>query len=694
MTLKDLNLKGYYDFNRDNLLEDFYIPVLSESISYKRIAGYFSSSALAIAARGIKNFINNGGEIQLIACVELTEKDQEAIKKAIEEKEKQIIKELESMEDALKKGCISLLGWMIKNDKLEIKIAVVPQGLEHKKKGILEDEEGNIVSFSGSDNETVSGWIHNDEGFHVFCNWIEGDKERHLEEDIKSFQDLWGESGEIKTKVYPVSEAFKKGLIKTAPRDKKELVRLCEEVTKRLLEESREKRVEELNLKKEEIELREYQKEAIKNWFDNDCKGIFEMATGTGKTFTALGALKKLLKKEKGVLIIISCPYQHLVTQWRENIQEFDFNLETFIANSTNSKWKSQLTNNLYDLRNKIIDNLIILTTHDTLSSKFFYEQIEKNEQKSILIVDEVHGIGSEVRKNGLIENYNFRLGLSATPDRWFDEDGTKTIRDFFGKTVYEFPLKKAIDEGFLTKYDYKPIFVELNDSEIEEYEKQTAKIARFLTFSKNEIEKEKLLNLLFIKRQKIIINAQNKFVSFEELISELKNIRYCLVYVSPEQIDEVQYILNNKNIVQHRFTNREGVIPKKTFRGLSERDFLLKNFEEGTYDILVAMRCLDEGVDVPPARTAIILASSGNPKEYIQRRGRILRKHPEKNRAVIYDLIVVPPVDKIKDKDLIELERKILKKEIIRYKEFCDSANNKLECLNKIYKVCKRYNL
>jgi len=695
MSLKDISLKASYDSDEDNILSEFYIPALSEATTYKRLAGFFTSSSLAIAAKGIAKFIYNGGKIQLISNVVLSKEDYEKIKEVtekpfLERVEKEFIESLDNIEDELIKDHVKMLGWMLKNNKIEMKISLIPKGIgiQHQKMGVLEDKEGNKVSFSGSDNETKMGWIDNIENFHVFCNWKEDDKE-HINADIKRFEKFWTDNAK-RTKIFPVSSAVKKRLIKIAPKTNSEFEKLSEETTEKLLK----KRIIFSKEKKEEIQLRDYQNEAIKNWFDNDCKGIFEMATGTGKTYTALGALKKLLEKEKGMLIIISSPYQHLVTQWKKNIQEFNFNLETFIANSTNSKWKSQLTDGLYDLKNEIIDNLIILTTHDTLSSKFFYEQIDKNGQKSILIVDEVHGIGSEVRKNGLIENYNFRLGLSATPERWFDEDGTKTIRKFFGKTVYEFSLKKAIDEGFLTKYDYKPIFVELNDSEIEEYEKQTAKIARFLTFSKNEIEKEKFLNLLFIKRQKIIINAQNKFASFEELISELKDIKYCLVYTSPEQIDEVQDILNDKNLIQHRFTNREGTTPKKTFKGLSERDFLLKNFEEGTYDILVAMRCLDEGVDVPPARTAIIMASSGNPKEYIQRRGRILRKHPGKNRAVIYDLIVVPPVNKIKNKNLIELERKILKKELTRYKEFCDSSNNKLECLNKIYKVCKEHNL
>ena len=240
MTLNELDLKGLYDSDSDNLLIDFYIPTLKESIVYKRIAGYFSSNALAISAEGISKFIENGGKMYLIANVILSNDDQETIKKVIEEKEKEILDEMETMDDALKKGHLRLLAWMMKNNNLEIKIAKVPNGIEHKKKGILEDSDGNIVSFSGSDNETVSGWLYNHEDFHVFCSWLEGDMERHLKPDIESFVRLWdNKTNEVR--IFNISDAFRDQLIKTAPKDEEEFRAISNEVARELVDRANKK---------------------------------------------------------------------------------------------------------------------------------------------------------------------------------------------------------------------------------------------------------------------------------------------------------------------------------------------------------------------------------------------------------------------------------------------------------------------
>lgn len=697
MSLKDLNLKASYDSDEDDILNRFYIPALSESIIYKRLAGFFTSTSFAIAAKGLAKFISSGGKIQLIANVILSKEDYEKIKEVTEKPfldraEKEFIDSLDNIEDELIKNHVKMLGWMLKNDKLEIKISLVSEGtgIQHQKTGILEDKEGNIISFTGSDNETKRGWIDNIESFHVFRNWSIDEKE-HIESDINKFEKFWDDRA-MRAKIYPVSEAVKKNIIKIAPKNDEEFKKLSKISTEDLIQKHKEKKK---ILKEKEstgINLRNYQNEAISNWIKNDFKGIFEMATGTGKTFTALGCLKELLKKDKTFLTVISCPYQHLITQWKKNIEEFGFSFKVIIAESDNPKWRDQVTDGLYDLKNGVIEGLIVLTTHNTFSSKKFSEIMNNLNLKSFLIVDEVHGIGAEQRKQGLVENYTYRLGLSATPDRYFDEIGTKKIRDFFGKTVFEFPIKKAIEEGYLVNYDYKPIFVELTESEINEYERQTSKIAKTLLFSKNEEQKEKLFSLLCIKRQKIITNALRKPIKFEELLSSLKEIKYCLVYCSPEQIDHTQEILNKKGIIQHRFTNEEKTIPEKQFEYISEREFYLKKFANGSYPVLVAMKCLDEGVDVPPARIAIILASSGNPKEYIQRRGRILRPYEGKKEAIIYDLIVIPPIRKILDKNVYKMEKKIFEKELIRYKEFSEAADNKLECLNNIYKVQEAY--
>jgi len=568
MSLKDLDLKGLYDSDKDNLLNDFYIPVLSESVSYKRIAGYFCSNALAIAAKGISKFIENGGKIQLIANVYLSEKDQEAIKKAIEEKESELIEEIETLDDALKKGHLKLLAWMIKNNKLEIKIAVVPKGIEHKKKGILEDGEGNIISFSGSDNETKKGWLENDEEFHVFCSWFEEDKNRHLEPDIESFDRLWNDLAN-EVMVFPVSEAFKEGFLKTAPKDDEEFKVLSKEVTEELLKKNKERIGRIKKKKKTKKELRDYQKEAVDKWFQNGCKGIFEMATGTGKTFTALKATERLLKDKEDCFVIILCPKKGLVDQWDSEIKEFGFTSTLGYKNS--DKWLDILNNKITYFKNGVIKNHFFISTYASWSKEHTINSIKRLKDKNILLIaDEVHHAGAPITIENLLSGIKYRLGLSATPSRWFDDEGTKRLFMYFGcelesKATFEFKLDKAIERGFLTKYYYHPIIVELEDEKLDEYLELTKKISKRLAIKKNknfsviyEHEEDTILRNLLFKRADIIKGAKNKLIELDKKIKEIKNdLDHVLFFCADnKQADEVCKILGKYEIENQKFVD------------------------------------------------------------------------------------------------------------------------------------------
>jgi superfamily II DNA or RNA helicase len=265
-------------------------------------------------------------------------------------------------------------------------------------------------------------------------------------------------------------------------------------------------------------------------------------------------------------------------------------------------------------------------------------------------------------------------------------------VVEYFGDTVFEFSLKKAIKtinpatgKTYLTPYVYKPYFVPLTDDELEQYEKETLRIAQAYSRTENG-EYDELYKMLLMKRQNIVKNAQGKYDVFKRILDTLK-VNHCLVYCSPQQITPVQHILNERNIIQHEFTMNEGTVPQKEYNNLSEREFLLKKFAEGVYDVLVAMKCLDEGVDVPPAHTAVILSSSGNPRQYIQRRGRVLRHYPGKKKATIYD-IIVEPLFRVRESELLALEKRIFEKELKRYKEFAFDALNALECLSTIERM------
>lgn len=696
MNLKDLELKKAYDSDVDDILNDFYIPALSQSVVYKRLAGFFSSSALAVAARGITKLISNGGHMKLITSAKLRRQDIEIIKEAYEtpEKiiEKMMLEDLDNLEDKFVEDHVQALGWMIANKKLEIKVAIVygedelpldensieKEGIFHQKVGILEDEEGNMISFSGSDNESASGWESHIEEFKVFRSWGDVEKE-YLDADLKKFEKFW-DGHPKRTKVIDVPTAVKEKLIEKAP-ENIEILNL-EKWQKRKPEP-----------RKKIITLWKHQEDAIDKWLNNGKTGIFEMATGSGKTFAALGCLKKMSESEKKLIVIVTSPTKHLLKQWENEIRKFDIHWRIIIADSSNPGWKNKLVDYLRDIENDISEKIIILTTPNTFSSNEFTEMINETSTKVFLIGDEVHTLGAPERQKGLLDRYEFRLGLSATPKRYFDEPGSKKLFEYFGDVVSVFSIKDAIatvnpktGETYLAQYEYEPYFVEMTDEEFHRYQSETKKIARQYYASKSNQERKELFNLLCIKRQENVKNAQNKYVVFEKILDTIGGgVKHCFVYCSPKQIKRVQRILNDRDILQHKFTAVENV---------AQREILLRKFAEGDYQVLVAMKCLDEGVDVPPARTGILLSSSGNPREYIQRRGRLLRRFPGKDKATLYDIIVLPSSQRSFDPDFFELERKILTKELKRYEEFAYDANNTPECLEQVKKVRKEFNL
>lgn len=696
ISFKDIELRRSYDSDYNDIVNDFYIPALSNSIEYKRLAGFFSSSSIAIAARGIYGLLRNGGSIKLIICPRLSKNDLNIIKEAKSIPEYFIAdilcKELDEFKDECEKNHVQVLGWMVANNRMEIKVAIVydsdgnimdfqqceKEGIFHQKVGILKDNYGNEISFSGSINESAKGWLGNIEEFKVFRKWIEVEKE-YFDSDIEKFDRFWNDKAR-RVKIFDVPNSLKERLIKIAPSDphKNDLNQWYK--------------------KKNKITLFEYQNFALEKWISNNYYGIFEMATGTGKTFTALGCLNEVVNKKNVSMVVIACPYQHLIQQWNKEIIKFGIEVDQIIiADSSNPKWKNILSDALIDLDLGYNSKIIVLTTHTSLSSHDFIRiiQKEKGNQKIFLITDEVHGIGAEKTQRGLIEEYDFRLGLSATPTRWFDDSGTEKLLHYFKGIVYEFPLKDAINKineatgkTYLTPFRYIPKFVSLDGSELEEYIKISTIIGYKYNSIKGKEEKDLVLENLIFKRANIIKSASNKFVMLEEILSEIGDVpKWTIVYCSPKQIDKVTLSLSGKGLAVHRFTMDEDTKPNSRYGGLSEREYILEQFAKGKYQFLIAMKCLDEGVDVPPARKAILMSSSGNPREYIQRIGRIIRRYEGKNEAILYDIIVIPSFKELPPQ-IRKIEQRIFKKEMIRYIEISKLALNSAEALNLLSKI------
>lgn len=677
--LTDLTIKKVYNSESDNLLEDFYIPVLKTSVNYKRITGYFSSISLALAARGIAHFFSNGGIYQLISGVVVSEPDYQALKNGTLQANDFILNQISFdpslLKEEIDKDHLKVMAWLIFEKRMQIKIAVLPstsRGIFHEKVGIFEDENGNNVSFSGSINETGAGWINNMEEFKVFRSWIDGERE-YLERDKNKFLNYWQDNVKNFT-VIDLPKAIEQEILKIKPDDNE-----IQQVLKKLKNQNQ----------SSGKSLRPYQNEAIDKWVNNDFKGIFEMATGTGKTLTALGAANKINELFSEYCVLIVVPYKHLVTQWKKDIQ-IQLNPSLIVeAHGGAVGWRKKISQFLSDYNDGFLKKIVVLTTYDTLSSKDFLDIFLKkfsSQHEYLIIADEVHNFGAPEYGKGMIKEIDKRLGLSATPTRWFDEVGTNSLIDYFEETVYKYDMKMAIENKILTEYEYFPLFVQMTNDEFDKYFELSKKILKNLRIQDSKYED--YLKILRLERSKIVKNSTAKLESLHIILEELKNkksIDHLLIYCdSGGQLNEVQKIVNKLGIISHKFTEKES---------LKDREKILRDFDEGIYECLIAVKCLDEGVDVPSTKTAIILASSTNPREYIQRRGRVLRRYPGKDKAVIYDYTVLPP-EEITDKELFKTEQQILKKELTRTQEFLDTASNKTFILQHLSDIMLRFSV
>jgi len=429
--------------------------------------------------------------------------------------------------------------------------------------------------------------------------------------------------------------------------------------------------------------LRDYQVDAIDSWFAHNCRGFLEMATGTGKTITALAASARLYEREKRLAVVIAVPYQHLVDQWETESTGFGY--RSILAYQSRTRWLDELSHQIVDFGAGYRSFISVIVTHTTFSTPEFQQSISRIKGPSLIIADEAHHLGAETGRQNYPYGIPFRLALSATPDRWFDEVGTSALRDYFGETVFSFPLEKAIGVS-LTPYYYHPHLVSLTEDELEKYQDLSIRIARLA--NREDEEGKQNLKMLLIRRAELLNKAANKLPVLSELVDAQGQIEHTLFYCAPGQIDDVLRLLGwEKGLILHRFTAEEDA---------QERQQLLKDFANGHLQALVAMKCLDEGVDVPSTRTAFVLASSGNPREFIQRRGRILRKAPGKDFSVIHDLVAVPPnpLDASQDSAFFQSERSIVRRELQRFKEFANPALNKHQALDVIWEIAKRYSL
>lgn len=700
---RDLSLESGYDSDTDDIVNEFYLPVLSNSKSYDRITGFFRSSSFAISSKGLAQLISNNGTMRIVCSPILGTDDVEILSKYSDNSHE--FNEHVSMcldkfmtDDFFDDDYTEALGWMLSKGFLEIRLVIMrdangnlltaeeidKSGIFHSKIGIFTDLEDNIISFSGSVNETFSGWVSNVEDFDVFCSWKDGGL-AHITRHQEKFNKYWKLGEHCRSSTVTLPEAIKQAWIKKVPSDRSQL-RLLKKTKKSF--------------------LRDYQKEAIKGWKENAYRGIFNMATGTGKTITALYAAKDLItnSKEK-IVLIVAVPFQHLIKDpWLSSLREHllpnpneDVIIEAF---GDSKKWFAIGTTCAADYHVDVIKSIAFITTYDTLFTEKFVSLVDKFKGKKLLIADEVHNAGADIYRTGLRDGYDYRLGLSATPGRYLDDEGTSYLYNYFDKDVFTFSLRKAIktinpDTGqtYLTPYNYHPIFVSLMPDELEKYAEFSKKISIAMPNAENPTPRElEYYHRLLVERSRITKNAAQKLEKFISLIPEFKQadiFNHCLVYCSDgrdsedhtlKTIQRVVRELNANGISNNRFTSGENIQARST---------ILNDFANGAVSTLVAIKCLDEGVDVPATQNAIIMASTGNPREYIQRRGRILRRAEGKESAELYDFVIIPS-SKTPTKD----EKQIFQSEYKRFREFSDLSSNKDENNVIIDKIIREYDI
>ena len=716
--LSSLVLKKEYRSLEDNVVQEFYLPTLYRATSYKRAVGFFSSSALIEISKGICQLAKNGGKMQLVASPYLSKEDVEAIRKGYETRrqviEGALLRELEDEHiDYYSSERLNFLANLIAQGILDIKIAVTENqhavGMYHEKMGIIEDDDGNCVAFSGSMNESSTALSVNYEAIDVYCSWNGFDEENRVGLKKKAFEKIWNNTdANVEVMNFPnvtdaIIEKYRKNTEFNYNIDKAQFsFRSVRSKSARTAFGAR---------KPESVELYEYQKEAIASWVSENYRGIFDMATGTGKTLTGLGAVSKLSEDVGDELsVFILCPYQHLVEQWVEDIIKFNIKPIIGYSASPQKDWKKRLQKAIKDQRiRKDKPFFCFVTTNATFSSKFVQNLIGEINTPILLMVDEAHNVGAKTYAKLLDDRFQYRLALSATLDRHRDEEGTAALYSFFGRKCIEYTLERAIREDKLTPYKYYPVVVYLNEDELATYEYYTQEISKCIIKDKNG--KTKLNSYgetLAIKRSRVVAAAAQKLDALRREIAPYKNKNNLLVYCGAtnvvnenadksetdegdiRQITAVTRILGNEfDMSVAKFTADES---------MDERNQIKTNFSKGErLQVIVAIKCLDEGMNIPGIRTAFILASTTNPKEYIQRRGRVLRKAPGKDFAEIYDFVTLPrPLEDVYSltKEAASKDLALVRNELERIKEFGRLAMNSMDSHDLIWNIEEAYHL
>jgi superfamily II DNA or RNA helicase len=617
---------------------------------------------------------------------------------------------------------------MISQKRIDIRI-IKPRGqkgIAHTKSGQFRDGD-SITAFTGSANFTISGLFNNIEEIKIDrSDSVDRMVQKRIEKQRKDFDAIM--SGE------------KKGIDYLSPKDLVEAIstNYGDSDIEELLDV--EKKLREVKKQHDVVPAsalediapsipkfpydkpREYQQFAFENWKNNNQQGLFAMATGTGKTITSLNCLLEIYNRNGYYKAIILVPTITLVNQWEKECWKFNFG-NIIKVYSKNAEWRSKIEllqmAEKYRKPNEPTQNFIIISTYASFARENVFSILNSFERtKVLLIADEAHNMGSPsiLKRLGTI-NYLRRIGLSATPERQFDDDTNKKLYRFFRaeeKFTFEYSMEEAIQKGVLCKYYYYPHLVKLTDEEMTNYIELSEKISKYFNYNSGVFDKkDEILMGLLLARKRIIHKAANKLGAFKKIIEERYerngNLKYSLIYVpegnKPDYFSDSDIFDKSEQVADDVVSDHlidvytEAVMKidkyitvRKFVSGQKDRDAILADFAKGRLQVLTSMKCLDEGVDVPRSELAIFCASTGNPRQFIQRRGRVLRTHPDKYMAEIHDLVVAPEVSATSSS--YKMEQSLLKGELMRVKNFSMLSENPSYSQMELKSVMEHYGL
>ena len=664
MSFRDLDIKlSYISCGEENIAKSFLVPTLKCAKRYRRSVGFFSSGVFGPIIDGIVALSRNGGKIELIASPQLTDEDINAINLGYQKREEIInnsfsrdfLREAEELDDEK----LQLLVALIANGTLDIKIAVTEStGIYHDKLGILEDFEGNVLVFYGSPNESLSGYKNNYEKIRVVRSWNDSDIESIVDE-CKEFDSLWNGTNQY-VNVYNYTESAKSNILKVIETRKNNSA----------------------NGVNSPIKLRDYQEEAISAWVNNNYHGFYVMATGTGKTWTAIYSAKRLVEKYPS-MIVICAPYKHLVSQWAEDVEKAFPEAKLIMVSSENPYWETQISQEIIRKQYNPGNQIIVISTIASFKMERFMKVIGRSRDDKLLIVDEAHRFTD--RPEELKQTFKYMLGLSATPYSGTSAQKGLELMKWFGGQVFNLPIEVALERGFLVPYNYYPIYVYATEEEEDLFKHYTQKILS--CFKNGKCINPDLLVKSLRNRLRVISMADEKTQKIDDIINRIAEKDHFVVYCGDGRLfdnntgEEIRHIQSVKRVLTaHGFKSSQFTATEN----MKDRMELVDAFNKQEISALAAIRCLDEGINIPSIKSALILSSNDDYREFVQRRGRILRTYGDKKFANIYDVVVLPSCD-------MQGWAKI---ELRRFREYARLALNWSELESELNSYLNRYGL